>query len=68
MNLVKSIYLWCIVVGICIFTDAQNVTENEILPEVQNITKAEVRPYEFTFNIVDFQHRSEKRGKFLLQF
>lgn len=50
MICVKSVYLWCVVVGVCIFTDAQNVTENEI------------RPYEFTFNIVDFQHRSEKKG------
>ncbi|XP_058806668.1 RNA polymerase II subunit 5-mediating protein homolog [Phymastichus coffea] len=49
MILVKSVSLWCFVVGVCIFTDAQNVTENEI------------RPYEFTFNIVDFQHRSEKK-------
>ncbi|XP_001604475.1 uncharacterized protein LOC100120883 [Nasonia vitripennis] len=49
MIYVKSEYLWCFVIGVCIFTDAQNVTENEI------------RPYEFTFNIVDFQHRSEKK-------
>ena len=43
-------FYWCLIIYFCANVNAQNQTENEI------------RPYEFAFNIVDFQHRSEKKG------
>ncbi|XP_023317525.1 uncharacterized protein LOC106650995 [Trichogramma pretiosum] len=46
----KSVLLFFVLVNVC------NGQQN-----TQNLTENEIRPYEFTFNIADFQHRSEKR-------
>uniref|UniRef100_A0ABD2WXQ7 Uncharacterized protein n=1 Tax=Trichogramma kaykai TaxID=54128 RepID=A0ABD2WXQ7_9HYME len=46
----KSVLLFFVLVNVC------NSQQN-----TQNLTENEIRPYEFTFNIADFQHRSEKR-------